>query len=202
MSVRVYSHKAARDNVKSDEEGDEESDESDEESDEKSDEESDEESGEESDDESDEESDEESDDEIDRVAVRTKGTPIKRGHIASLGMHNSDEEESTRTGIRYADYKLVCYPWAVVEVKKPGATRTEGTKCILQAANGSSACASLLRSLHMERTGAADGSMYHHPVVAFTFVGEEARVFLTYNVYDRDSELDFYGVMPILYVSF
>ncbi|OJJ53453.1 hypothetical protein ASPSYDRAFT_530645 [Aspergillus sydowii CBS 593.65] len=136
---------------------------------------------------------------MDRVAVRTNGRPIKRGQIASLVMHDSDKEESNRNGIRYADYKLVCYPWAVVEVKKPGATRTEGAKCILQAANGSSACASLLRSLHMERTGAADGSMYHHPVVAFTFVGEEARVFLTYNVYDRDPELDFYGVMPILY---
>jgi hypothetical protein len=73
------------------------------------------------------------------------------------------------------DGKLICYPWAVVEVKRHGASRQDIQNCYDQAANCSSACVALLRGLS---EGPAHD--YHHPVVALTFIGGNARVFLTY----------------------
>ncbi|KAF4227957.1 hypothetical protein CNMCM8980_008765 [Aspergillus fumigatiaffinis] len=90
------------------------------------------------------------------------------------GTDASDLETGTSRR-KFEDYKLTCYPWAVVEVKKPGASPQDTEECYYQVANGSSACVALLRGL-------SDSPVhdYHHPVVAMTFVGRDVRVFLTY----------------------
>jgi hypothetical protein len=90
------------------------------------------------------------------------------------GTDASDLETGTSRR-KFEDYKLICYPWAVVEVKKPGASPQDTEECYYQVANGSSACVALLRGL--SDSPAHD---YYHPVVAMTFVGRDARVSLTY----------------------
>ncbi|GIC93459.1 uncharacterized protein Aud_009947 [Aspergillus udagawae] len=92
--------------------------------------------------------------------------------LMSLNKYCADIKKSPR---KIKDHKLTCYPWAVVEAKRPGVSPYEIRKCYYQVANSSSACVALLRGL--SDSPAHD---YHHPVVALTFVGGNATVFLTY----------------------
>ncbi|GFF73922.1 hypothetical protein IFM53868_01193 [Aspergillus udagawae] len=98
--------------------------------------------------------------------------PLQSCPMMSLNKYCADIKKSPG---KLKDEKLICYPWAVVEAKRPGVSPQEDRMCHYQAANCSSACVALLRGL--SESPAHD---YHHPVVALTFVGGNARVFLTY----------------------
>lgn len=101
-----------------------------------------------------------------------RGYKHKKEDVAITGDEDTDETNSAsdiKTGTSHRkrkDQKLTCYPWTVVEAKRPGATQQEIRKCYYQAANSSSACVALLRGL--SEIPARD---YHHPAVAMTFVG-------------------------------
>ena len=72
---------------------------------------------------------------------------------------------------------LLCFPWAVVEVKP----NKEETKefCYCQAANASSFALQLYEDLVYEATGHRDDTI--PIVIAFTTVGPEYRVWLTHS---------------------
>jgi hypothetical protein len=126
------------------------------------------------------EDDEELDSETYEELAPSRGCKYKKSDVdvAEGGDTDGTDASDLETGTsrrKFEDYKLICYPWAVVEVKKPGASPQDTEECYYQVANGSSACVALLRGL--SDSPAHD---YYHPVVAMTFVGRDARVFLTY----------------------
>ncbi|KAF4172007.1 hypothetical protein CNMCM8927_001608 [Aspergillus lentulus] len=146
------------------------------------------------------EDDEDLDSETDEELAPSRGYRYKRSDVdvAEGGDTDGTDASDIETGTsrrKFEDYKLTCYPWAVVEVKKPGASPQDTEECYYQVANGSSACVALLRGL-------SDGPAhdYHHPVVAMTFVGRDARVFLTYaEPLNADHDDDDDGETIILY---
>lgn len=73
------------------------------------------------------------------------------------------------------DHKLVCYPFLLIEIKKND--QKEDKLCYCQAANDCSASLSLLE--HFARPW-KHCSVEVLPVVAFTFVGPEAKLWLAF----------------------
>jgi hypothetical protein len=73
---------------------------------------------------------------------------------------------------------LVCFPSAVVEIKHHLVSATDITKCYCQAANASSTALSIIsRLLRID----SDLDLRElRPVVAFTFIGFEIRVWICY----------------------
>ncbi|PKX90751.1 uncharacterized protein P174DRAFT_444494 [Aspergillus novofumigatus IBT 16806] len=145
------------------------------------------------------EDDEDLDSETYEELAPSRGYKYKKSDVdvAEGGDTDGTDASDIETGTsrrNFEDYKLTCYPWAVVEVKKPGASPQDTEECYNQVANGSSACVALLRGL--SDSPAHD---YHHPVVAMTFVGRDARVFLTYAEPLNDDDDDDDGEPIILY---
>ena len=80
---------------------------------------------------------------------------------------------------RSHEKSLVCFPCAVVEIKHHAVKEPEVQKCFCQAANGSSTSLALLRSL--SRYSVHKGNFRNfRPVVSFTFIGYNVRVWVTY----------------------
>lgn len=71
------------------------------------------------------------------------------------------------------------FPWMVVELKKEGGDEPQ---CLRQAANASHMCSVLCEQL------AAPAAKDAPPIVAFTSVGPNAKIFLTYRSRDVDGE--------------
>lgn len=74
---------------------------------------------------------------------------------------------------------LLCFPSAVVEVKHHKVTPSAREKCYCQAANASSSALSMLSTLSAYTHGSFSPQTVR-PVVSFTFIGPEARVWITY----------------------
>ena len=81
------------------------------------------------------------------------------------------------SGPRQIDDRLVCFPFLLIEVKKNNPEESE--LCYCQAANNCGASLSLLEHLAIPWEQNSVEEML--PVVAFTFVGPEAKMWLTFN---------------------
>ncbi|KAL8686436.1 MAG: hypothetical protein Q9218_007107, partial [Villophora microphyllina] len=86
-------------------------------------------------------------------------------------------QKNGNTENRLIDDKLVCYPFVIVEVKKN--IQAESERCYCQAANGCSASLSMLEAV-TKHCGPDHSPDDIQPVVAFTFVGPEAKIWLAF----------------------
>lgn len=73
---------------------------------------------------------------------------------------------------------LVCFPSTIIEIKHHDVPSSERTRCYLQAANASSIALSMLYGL-LRPENELD-LLELRPVVAFTFIGYETRVWICY----------------------
>jgi len=73
--------------------------------------------------------------------------------------------------------KLVCFPWAVVEIKPAGQESTQF--CYCQAANGASCALEIFEGLIEHATGRLDDDF--PLVIAFTTAGPRYKVWLSYS---------------------
>ncbi|KAH6677435.1 hypothetical protein B0J14DRAFT_584240 [Halenospora varia] len=81
---------------------------------------------------------------------------------------------------------LVCFPSTVVEIKHHKVNQSEIRKCYAQAANASATALSMLGRLsHLSIPSHAVGEI--QPVVAFTFIGNKFRVWVTHIVTKCDA---------------
>ena len=89
------------------------------------------------------------------------------------------------------DNKLLCFPWAIVEIKRPSASHADITKCYCQAANGASTSLTMLEQLtkHNRKHHSSDSVK---PIIVFTFAGPDVKVWLAYTAISKvkDSWLD------------
>lgn len=94
-----------------------------------------------------------------------------------------------------ADKDLLCFPWAIVEVKPSTETRAEF--CYCQAANASSYALQLFEDLVHQATGHRD---YNMPlVVALTFVGPEYKVWIAFTSPSETGNNCHVSVIPTSY---
>lgn len=73
---------------------------------------------------------------------------------------------------------LVCFPSTVIEIKHHDVPTSEINKCYCQAANASSTALSIISGLLRPENGLDLREL--RPVVAFTFIGFETRVWICY----------------------
>lgn len=84
-------------------------------------------------------------------------------------------------------HKLQCYPWAIVELKKPNASNPGIKKAYCQMANACSSVLTILESLvNYKRKGLRQDMM--RPIVSFTFIGPEAKVWLAFSKPNKDGK--------------
>lgn len=74
---------------------------------------------------------------------------------------------------------LVCFPSAVVEIKHHNVPQPQRERCYCQAANGAAAALSILHKLTIHSRSEAPHREIR-PVVAFTFIGPESRVWIAF----------------------
>ncbi|KAI7226979.1 hypothetical protein KC330_g8602 [Hortaea werneckii] len=77
-----------------------------------------------------------------------------------------------------SDSDLMCFPWAVVEVKHARVDQSKISNCYLQAANSSAVALRMLGELFKKATGSVPEDM--PPIIAFTCIGPAVQVWLTY----------------------
>lgn len=82
-------------------------------------------------------------------------------------------------GKRLDQRHLLCFPSAVIEVKHHNVKSNDRTKCYCQAANASSSALAMLSKLSAYPYGSLSPQIVR-PVVSFTFIGPEAKVWITY----------------------
>lgn len=84
------------------------------------------------------------------------------------------------SGLKRLDHKqLLCFPSAVIEVKHHKVKPSEERMCYCQAANASSSALAMLSKLSAYPHGSPSPQMVR-PVVSFTFIGPQAKVWVTY----------------------
>ena len=85
------------------------------------------------------------------------------------------------------EHHLVCYPWAVVEVKHGQVDNSDTTFCYRQAANATAAALVIQESLWKVSHNSLGRRIPSDlpPIVAFTCIGPKVRVWLTFK--DRKS---------------
>jgi hypothetical protein len=91
------------------------------------------------------------------------------------GLHNWAKNK--RGDTKRSD--LICFPWAVVELKIAKVPPKEIQFCYCQAANGASTALKIYENLSRDATGKIDCRI--PPVVAFTCIGPEVKVWLAYS---------------------
>jgi hypothetical protein len=88
---------------------------------------------------------------------------------------------------------LLCFPWAVVEMKKHEVNESKATAetafCYCQAANAASTALAMLENLAQFEVH-RQNSEHVPPVVAFTSVGANAKVWLAYSQHTEDNTRD------------
>ena len=85
--------------------------------------------------------------------------------------------------IREHEKHKACFPFAIVELKSDTAPKSEIAKCYCQAANAASCALAMLCNLCEQTLNAMYWRGEHNqvlPVVAFTFIGPKAKVWLAY----------------------
>ena len=91
----------------------------------------------------------------------------------------SDAKNNREDDQQLADHKLLCFPWAIVELKKPGVSHADITKCYCQAANAASSCLTMLEQL-TKHNGTHHASSSVEPIIVFTFAGPDVKLWLAY----------------------
>ncbi|KAI7177126.1 hypothetical protein KC316_g9704 [Hortaea werneckii] len=104
------------------------------------------------------------DDHIELISAPTTGLKNRSNGSSRKVLNSSD---------------LMCFPWAVVEVKQPRVEKSKVEECYCQAANGSAMALRMLGALFRNATGCVPTDL--PPIIAITCVGPELRVWLTYN---------------------
>lgn len=77
-----------------------------------------------------------------------------------------------------SNYDLMCFPWVVVEVKKPDVDLPDVQQCYCQAANGCTIALNILRSPFLKAYGNIPDDL--PPIIAFTCVGPDLRLWLAH----------------------
>ena len=72
----------------------------------------------------------------------------------------------------------MCFPWAVVEVKKPNVKEQDVEFCYCQAVNGSAVALRIFESIFLEAYGAIPHDL--PPIIAFTCIGPDLKVWLVF----------------------
>ncbi|KAL9115200.1 MAG: hypothetical protein Q9227_000994 [Pyrenula ochraceoflavens] len=75
-------------------------------------------------------------------------------------------------------HDLLCYPWAVAEMKHSSVSQSEVEHCYCQAANASAAALTLQEQLLEQAFGDSPEEVL--PIIAFTCIGPRVKVWLTY----------------------
>ncbi|MCJ1391944.1 hypothetical protein MMC18_004811 [Xylographa bjoerkii] len=101
---------------------------------------------------------------------------------ASEGSNGNENDER-----KLSDYRLLCFPWAIVELKPPDSAKADVLYCYCQTANGASSSLTLLEQLTKHR-GKAHAQEPIPPILSLSFIGSEVKVWLAYTkisgVYD------------------
>lgn len=99
-------------------------------------------------------------------------------HLISFGL---DRPFTKRASLSVPDNDLVCFPFAVVELKHSYIGSSQETFCSCQAANAASFALGMLEKLY---SLAEQHSTNAHvpPVVAFTCIGPQIRLWMVYSV--------------------
>jgi len=79
-----------------------------------------------------------------------------------------------------AEHQRICFPWAIVEVKPDDAKRRLTDKCYRQAANAASVSLCLFEKL-AKYADVQYEAQHIPPIVAFTFVGPEVRLWIAFS---------------------
>ena len=106
-----------------------------------------------------------------------EGTPIFGENGAETVTHGNltgVEDDKKRSS-----YSLLCYPWAIVELKPPDSPNADILYCYCQAANGASSSLTLLEQLTKYR-GEAHAQEPIPPILSLSFIGPEVKVWLVY----------------------
>lgn len=77
----------------------------------------------------------------------------------------------------------VCFPWAVIEIKRDQGPRSASEYCSCQAANGAAAALALQQPLVRAVFG-KDAETYLFPVISFTCVGPRVKTWIAYPSYE------------------
>ncbi|KAI6843343.1 hypothetical protein KC332_g3577 [Hortaea werneckii] len=101
---------------------------------------------------------------------------IKLISSPTCGLKN-DDNGSPKSDLNKTN--LMCFPWAIVEIKHPRVNKTDIEYCYCQAANDSAIALRMLGALFRKATGCLPADL--PPIVAITCIGPELRVWLTYN---------------------
>lgn len=118
---------------------------------------------------------------------------VKLISAPTTGLKNR-KVSSSRKCLNNSD--LMCFPWAVVEIKHPRAEKSKIEECYCQAANGSAIALRMLGALFQKATGSVPTDLA--PIIAITCIGPELRVWLTYNARaSGQSENDMVRVLVI-----
>ncbi|MCJ1401053.1 hypothetical protein MMC11_004265 [Xylographa trunciseda] len=80
-----------------------------------------------------------------------------------------------------SNYSLLCYPWAIVELKPPDSANADVLLCYCQAANGASSSLTLLEQLTKHK-GEAHPQEPIPPILSISFIGSEVKVWLAYTI--------------------
>ena len=94
----------------------------------------------------------------------------------TCGLQNNDDG-SPKSDLNKTN--LMCFPWAVVEIKHPRVRKTCIKKCYCQAANDSAIALRMLGALFRKATGSIPVDL--PPIIAITCIGPQLQVWLTYN---------------------
>jgi hypothetical protein len=105
------------------------------------------------------------------------------GKLRSNGVHSATTTglrrwAETKNGVKLKAPDLLCYPWAIVEMKHSQVSSAEVEKCYCQAANASAAALSLQEQLLALAFGTIPRTL--SPIIAFTCIGPRIKVWLTY----------------------
>ena len=80
---------------------------------------------------------------------------------------------------------LLCFPWAVIELKHENVSPTEVTKCYCQGANTASRALRIFENLSRYSETEVDGQQVP-PVVVLTFIGPRFKLWIAYSTLDAD----------------
>jgi hypothetical protein len=105
------------------------------------------------------------------------------GKLCSNGVHSATTTglrrwTETKDDVKLKAPDLLCYPWAIVEMKHSQVSPAEVEKCYCQAANASAAALSLQEQLFAPAFGTIPKTL--SPIIAFTCIGPRIKVWLTY----------------------
>ena len=132
---------------------------------------------------------------LERYDMIDNFTVNKLCSLRAFGLHSSPTDGLTNFSSRspgsvqkltYND--LICFPFAVVELKHGMVGGSQEEFCYCQAANGASAALSMLENL-FEYTERKQNYQHVPPVVAFTCIGPSVRLWIAYAVREPNGKI-------------